>query len=126
MENVEWKMKNVMSVPRFSSLLSVVLALERPERRMVRMGRSRRFYESDEGEEVLSWWSLTPAQRFAESEKLWITFRALGGSLDPEPDWQSPFYFAEAPRAGAPDGRPGVHPVRGRRVQSRRRHRRSG
>ena len=44
-------------------------------------------------EEWLAWWSLTPAQRFRESEKLWATYRALGGSLDPEPDWQSSFYF---------------------------------
>ncbi|HEV8060625.1 MAG TPA: hypothetical protein VGP68_12155 [Gemmataceae bacterium] len=45
--------------------------------------------------EVLEWWSLTPAQRFLESQKLLITFIALGGSLEPEPDWQSPFYFPE-------------------------------
>jgi hypothetical protein len=39
---------------------------------------------------------MTPAQRFQESQKLWSTFLALGGSLDPEPDSQSPFYFEEA------------------------------
>jgi hypothetical protein len=44
------------------------------------------------GEEWAEWYRLTPIQRWLESEKLWQTYLALGGSLDPEPDTQSPFY----------------------------------
>src|SRR5262249_33846970 len=71
--------------------------------------------------ETLEWWSLTPAQRFLESEKLWGSFLALGGSLDPEPDSQRPFYFEEAPSQRASHGRTNLHRVRRRRVQSRHR-----
>jgi hypothetical protein len=35
------------------------------------------------GEEWAEWYRLTPAQRWEESEKLWQTYLALGGSLDP-------------------------------------------
>src|SRR5437879_6538216 len=84
------------------------------------------YYEPQEDPETLEWWSLTPAQRFLESQKLWATFLALGGSLDPEPDWQSPFYFPELSGPHPADGGAGVHPLRRRRVQPRRRPRRSG
>jgi hypothetical protein len=70
--------------------------------------------------EDMEWWSLTPAQRLCESEKLWATYLALGGSLDPEPDTQSPFHFSEASGPGAAHGRAGVHRLRRRRVQSGR------
>jgi hypothetical protein len=50
------------------------------------------------GAEWAGWYRLTPAQRWLESEKLWQTYLALGGSLDPEPDTQSPFYDPQAPR----------------------------
>jgi hypothetical protein len=46
------------------------------------------------GGEWAEWYRLTPAQRWLESEKLWQTYLALGGSLDPEPDTQSPFFDA--------------------------------
>ncbi|MFH0924743.1 MAG: hypothetical protein V1872_03785 [bacterium] len=46
-------------------------------------------------EELLEWYRMTPAERFTESQKLWETFILLGGSYDPEPDIQSPFYFPE-------------------------------
>ncbi|MBE0545170.1 MAG: hypothetical protein IH623_27855 [Verrucomicrobia bacterium] len=46
------------------------------------------------GDEWAEWYRLTPAQRWLESEKLWQTYLALGGSLDPEPDTQSPFFDA--------------------------------
>ena len=42
--------------------------------------------------EWAEWYRLTPIQRWLESEKLWKTYLALGGSLDPEPDTQSPFF----------------------------------
>jgi len=41
------------------------------------------------------WLKLTPAQRMLETTKLWKLYVALGGSLDPEPDPQSPFYKLE-------------------------------
>jgi hypothetical protein len=50
------------------------------------------------GEEWAEWYRLTPVQRWLESEKLWQTYLALGGSLDPEPDSQSPFFDPRAPR----------------------------
>ena len=43
---------------------------------------------------------------------LWDSFLRVGGSLDPEPDTQSPFYDRESPGPGAADGRPGVHLIR--------------
>ena len=45
--------------------------------------------------EVLDWYSLTPSERFVESQKLWNTFVLLGGSYDPQPDTQSPFHIFE-------------------------------
>jgi hypothetical protein len=44
------------------------------------------------GEEWSEWYRLTPVQRWHETEKLWHSFLTLGGSLDPEPDTQSPFF----------------------------------
>ena len=64
------------------------------------------------GQEWADWYRLTPAERWAESEKLWAIYLAFGGSLDPEPDTQSPFFDASAPRARPAHGRPGVHLLR--------------
>jgi hypothetical protein len=64
------------------------------------------------GDEWAEWYVLTPAQRLEESSKLWQTYLELGGSLDPEPDPQSPFYDPADWRAIAADGRPGVRLVR--------------
>ena len=47
------------------------------------------------GDEWAEWYRLTPVQRWLESEKLWQAYLALGGSLDPEPDAQSPFFDAK-------------------------------
>jgi len=55
---------------------------------------------------------LTPTQRWLESEKLWQTCVALGGSLDPEPDAQSPFFDAGAPGSRSAHGRSGVRALR--------------
>lgn len=46
-------------------------------------------------DEDTEWLHLTPAQRMLETTKLWKLYISLGGSLDPEPDSQSPFYFKE-------------------------------
>jgi hypothetical protein len=64
------------------------------------------------GDEWAEWYAMTPAQRLEESAKLWQTYLELGGSLDPEPDPQSPFYDPEEWRALAVDGRAGVRVVR--------------
>lgn len=68
------------------------------------------------GDEWAEWYRLTPLQRWAESEKLWQIYTALGGSLDPEPDTQSPFFDARAPSSMSADGRPGVRVLRRGRV----------
>jgi hypothetical protein len=64
------------------------------------------------GAEWAEWYGLTPAERFLESMKLWETYLALGGSLEPEPDTQSPFFDPEEWRENAADGRPGVRVLR--------------
>ena len=46
-------------------------------------------------DETSDWCRLTPVERFEESQKLWEVFMLLGGSLEPESDSQSPFYFSE-------------------------------
>ncbi len=63
-------------------------------------------------DEWVDWYRLTPVQRWLESEKLWETYLALGGSLDPEPDTQSPFFDARAPRTRPADGWTGVRVLR--------------
>jgi hypothetical protein len=68
------------------------------------------------GDEWAEWYRLTPVQRWLESEKLWQTYLALGGSLDPEPDTQSPFFDARATRPRPAHGRAGVRVLRRGRV----------
>ena len=62
--------------------------------------------------EWAEWYRLTPVQRWLESEKLWQTYLALGGSLDPEPDTQSPFFDARASRPRPSHGRTSVRVIR--------------
>jgi hypothetical protein len=64
------------------------------------------------GEEWAEWYRLSPEERFAESMKLWDTFLAFGGSLEPEPDTQSPFFDREEWLANAAHGRTGVRVLR--------------
>ena len=64
------------------------------------------------GAEWAEWYRMTPAERWQESEKLWQTYLTLGGSLDPEPDTQSPFFDAKAPRKRATHGRSGMRIIR--------------
>jgi len=68
------------------------------------------------GEEWGEWYRLTPVQRWGQTQKLWQHYLEMGGSLDPEPDTQSPFHFSEAPRPGASHGRSGLRALRRRRV----------
>ncbi len=62
--------------------------------------------------EWAEWYRMEPEQRWAETEKLWAAYVALGGSLDPEPDTQSPFFDAEEWREVFAHGGPGVRAVR--------------
>jgi hypothetical protein len=64
------------------------------------------------GEEMAEWYALTPLERWRESAKLWEVFLSFGGSLDPEPDTQSPFFDAEASSSRPVDGRAGLRVVR--------------
>jgi hypothetical protein len=68
------------------------------------------------GAEWAEWYSMTPLQRWEESAKLLDHYLSLGGSLDPEPDTQGPFYDPNEPRQVPVDGRPGMHIVRRGRV----------
>jgi hypothetical protein len=58
------------------------------------------------------WVRLTPEQRYIESSKLWSLYLSFGGSLDPEPDSQSPFNFPEIQHAVPAYGRSGMYFVR--------------
>ena len=58
------------------------------------------------------WYRMTPQDRWHQSQKLWQFFLAMGGSLDPEPDSQSPFYPFLAPGSSPLDGRSGLRVVR--------------
>ena len=62
--------------------------------------------------EWAQWYQMTPQQRWQESQKLWHTYLALGGSLDPEPDTESPFFDADAPGQVPAHGRAGVRAIR--------------
>ncbi len=68
-------------------------------------------------DEWLEWYALTPAERLRESERLWAQYLAMGGSLDPEPDSQSPFYFPESASSRPVDGRSGLCVLRSGPVQ---------
>ena len=68
------------------------------------------------GEEWAEWYRLPPSRRWRETGDLWHSYLMLGGSLDPEPDTQSPFFDPEAPSPRPPDGRPSVRIVRRGRV----------
>ena len=68
------------------------------------------------GEEWAEWYCMTPLERWHESGKLWDTYLALGGSLDPETDTQSPFFDPTTPGSRPVDGRPGLRVIRRGRV----------
>ena len=51
-------------------------------------GKNTEFIDED-----MEWLNSTPRKRILETTKLWRLYLSLGGSLDPEPDSQSPFYF---------------------------------
>ena len=64
------------------------------------------------GDEWAAWYAMSPAERFLESAKLWETYLALGGSLEPEPDTQSPFFDPEEWHENASHGRSSLRGLR--------------
>jgi hypothetical protein len=68
------------------------------------------------GPERADWYRRTPEERWRAAEALWQTFTDLGGTLDVEPDSQSPFYAARSRSAASAHGRAGVHHLRRRGV----------
>ena len=64
------------------------------------------------GPEWGAWYRLSPQERWRETEKLWAIYLSLGGSLDPEPDTQSPFFDESAAGASLAHGRAGVRVLR--------------
>lgn len=65
-------------------------------------------------DEEQEWLHLNPAQRLRETTKLWSIYLALGGSLDPGPNSQSPFHFPEKSSAVSANRRTGLHRLRRR------------
>ena len=63
-------------------------------------------------DEWQAWYRLSPLERWQESQKLWAFYLSVGGSLDPEPDSQSPFYVEPEPRPLPVDGGPGLRVLR--------------
>jgi hypothetical protein len=62
--------------------------------------------------EWVDWFRMTPQERWEESAKLWHHYISMGGSLDSEPDLQSPFYDPETSGRPPVDGRPGLRVIR--------------
>ena len=58
------------------------------------------------------WYLLTPMERWRETSKLWAFYLSVGGSLDPEPDSESPFDALYTPGAIPADGRAGLRVLR--------------
>jgi hypothetical protein len=63
-------------------------------------------------DEWSDWYRLSPIERWRESQKLWAFYLSIGGSLDPEPDSQSPFDSLYAQRARPPHGGASLRVVR--------------
>ena len=47
------------------------------------------------GPEWAEWYRMSPIERWEASARMWADYLALGGSLDPEPDTDSPFFDEE-------------------------------
>ena len=65
-------------------------------------------------DEWFDWYQLTPAERWRESTRLWSFYLEVGGSLDPEPDSQSPFNALFPQSARTSDGGASLRLVRRR------------
>jgi len=62
--------------------------------------------------EWLDWYQLSPSERWRETEKLWAFYQTIGGSLDTEPDSQSPFDTLFAQRTRIAHGGAGLRALR--------------
>ena len=62
--------------------------------------------------EWADWYRLSPLQRWHASGELWAHYLSIGGSLDPEPDTESPFCDGSAPGPSPADGRPDLRVLR--------------
>ena len=51
--------------------------------------------------ECADWYRLAPLERWRESQKLWVAYLQMRGSLDPEPDTESPFHNIYFGKGGA-------------------------
>ena len=58
------------------------------------------------------WYRMTSTERWIETQKLWSFYLSVGGTLDSEPDSQSPFDTLFAQRARIAHGGSGVRVVR--------------
>lgn len=66
----------------------------------------------EENDEIREWRKLSMAERWQCQAPLWETYLTLGGSLEPEPDRQSPFFAAYDWGQVSARRRSGVHLVR--------------
>jgi hypothetical protein len=69
------------------------------------------------GDEWAAWYRLSPLERWQASSKLWQTYLTLGGTLDPEPDTQSPFFDGNTRSSLPAHGGAGLRVLRSGRVQ---------
>ena len=60
----------------------------------------------------LEWYKLGPQERWLRSQELWDTYLYLGGSLEPEPDTQSPFFDSSDTVTLPLNGRTGLRIIR--------------
>lgn len=63
-------------------------------------------------DEWLEWYRLTPEERWRETQKLWLFYLSSGGSLDTEPDSQSPFDSLYSQGESPVNGRASMRVVR--------------
>jgi len=64
------------------------------------------------GDEWAELYSLSPAERWNETERIWHHFLQMGGSPDPEPNPSSPFFNKQEWRALSSDKRSGLRIIR--------------
>ncbi len=63
--------------------------------------------ESIIDEQWLAWYLLSPLERWSAAQEMWRDYLAMGGSLEPEVDSQSPFFeLAEPDASSDPQRRP--------------------